>query len=201
MKLKIIFLFSIANLFACGQNKSLQATNPDGCDTQAKVLDYTGLDGCRFLLELKDGTRLIPVELADKNFLFSEGQIVQIKYSLLKDVVTACLTAALPVSVTCIKEVKPGTKQGQVFLKRDCLDTETPLSISWMNKLVIRNKVTEVKKGYLNADPFYLFFGNVYVQIYNCTGEAVCEYELKSTSSCKSKYDVLTDLKSVWSLK
>jgi hypothetical protein len=194
-------LILILTLVSCGTKKGVVKSSGTTCDTQVTVRDYTGLDGCRFLLELKDGTRLIPVELADPTFLFSEGQIIKIKYTSLKDVVTACLTAAIPVRVTCLEEIKPGIKAGQEFLKRDCIDTETPLGISWMNKLVIRNEVTEVKKGYLHADPYYVFVGNVNVMIFNCKGDLACEYEKNTKSSCEAKYSILNDLKSVWAQK
>ena len=93
MKQFLSLAFGILILTTCGSPKSIQDSKNTGeCAEEATVRDYTGLDACRFLLELKDGTRLIPVELSDKEFLFSEGQLVKISYKKMKDVVTACLT-------------------------------------------------------------------------------------------------------------
>ncbi|MEP7320732.1 MAG: hypothetical protein ABI761_02395 [Saprospiraceae bacterium] len=199
--MKIVFIVFILIQLSCGSQKPLQNNSAGTCDTEANVLDYTGLDGCRFLLELKDGTRLIPVELDDNTFLFSENQVIKIKYNLMKDVVTACLTSAVPVNITCIQEVKPGTKSGQEFLKRDCIDTETPLSLSWLNKSIIQNKVSEVKKGYINTTPYYILEGNAYRRVYTCKGDLVCEYETKTKSSCQAKFESLKDFKSIWAQK
>lgn len=202
MNLKGLHILSfVLFILSCSAKKAVQNSTSSICDTQAIVRDYTGLDGCRFLLELKDGTRLIPVELSDPSFLFSEGQIIKFKYTSMKDVVTACLTAAIPVRLSCIEEIKSGIKTPQEFLKRDCIDTETPLGIAWMNKLVIRNKITEVKKGYLNADPYYFFIENVHIMVFNCKGDMACEYEKNAKSSCEAKYSILNDLKSLWAQK
>ena len=72
MKLVLHLLLSFF-IISCSTSKVANAPLPSGCTTEAKVLDYTGLDGCRFLLELKDGTRLLPISLSDPEFLFCPG--------------------------------------------------------------------------------------------------------------------------------
>lgn len=172
------------------------------CNTLATVKDYTGLDACRFLLELKDGSRLIPITLSDKEFLFSEGQTVKINYKIAKDIVTACLTAATPVEILCIQQIKPGDNAGQEFMKRECKETDVPLTVSWMNKLIIRNKVTEVKRAYHGDQPYYAFYGNVYLSVYNCVGNLVCESLLNDKkAACPAKLAAMEDLKSIWAQK
>ena len=171
------------------------------CKVDAKVLDYTALDGCRFILELKDGTRLMPVELSDREFLFSEEQQVKITYTEAKDVVSTCMTAAIPVKIECIQQVKEGKKPGQVFFKKECYDTDAPLNVAWLNRIILRNKVTDVKKGYSDQKPFYILYGNVNVMLFNCTGGLECEYALTSLSPCSDRIESLSNLKSVWSQK
>lgn len=171
------------------------------CKVDATVRDYTALDGCRFLLELKDGTRLLPVELSDPAFLFSEGQLLKINYSEVKDVVTSCSTAAIPVKIECIQEIKPGEKKGQVFFKKECFDTPAPLSVAWINKLILRNRVTEVKKGYLNNEPQYILYGNVNIMVFSCTGDLLCEYPWNATDNCATPVEELKDLRSIWTQK
>lgn len=171
------------------------------CKVDAKVLDYTALDGCRFILELKDGTRLMPVELSDKEFLFSEGQQVKITYTEAKGVVSTCMTSAVPVKIECIQQVKEGTKPGQVFIKKECYDTEAPLNVAWLNRVILRNKVIDVKKGYENQLPYYVLYGNVNVMLFNCAGGIECEYALTSLGSCSERIESLSNLKSVWSQK
>ncbi len=197
-------LLTMVFIIGCTTPKVVQNPTPtiQTCNTQAVVRDYTNLDACRFLLELQDGSRLIPVQLSDIEFLFSEGQVVKINYQVMKDVVTACLTAAIPVEISCIQQIKPGEKPGQVFMKRACNETDVPLAVSWMNKLIIRNKVTEVKKAYIGEKPYYAFYGNVYLSVYSCIGTLVCESPLKAKeSSCQAKLNNMSDLKSIWALK
>lgn len=171
------------------------------CKVDAKVLDYTALDGCRFILELKDGTRLMPVELSDREFLFSEEQQVKINYTEAKEVVSTCMTAAIPVKIECIQQVKEGIKPGQVFFKKECYDTDAPLNVAWLNRVILRNKVTDVKRGYADQKPFYILYGNVNVMMFNCTGGLECEYALTSLSPCSERVESLSNLKSVWSQK
>jgi len=171
------------------------------CKIDATVRDYSALDGCRFLLELKDGTRLLPVELSEPDFLFSEGQLVKINYSEAKGAMTTCMTGSLAVKVECIQQIQPGEKPGQVFFKKECFDTQAPLSIAWINKAVIRNKVSEVKKGYLDNNPQYILYGNATVMLFTCTGELVCEYPANSATSCTAQIESLKELRSIWTQK
>ena len=171
------------------------------CKTDATVRDYTALDGCRFILELKDGKRLLPVELSDPEFLFSEGQLVKITYTEVKGAVTNCMTGSMAIKLECIQEIKPGEKKGQVFTKKECFDTQAPLSVAWINKVVLRNRVTEVKKGYFNNEPQYILYGNVNIMVFSCTGELLCEYPWNSTDTCTTPVEDLTELRSIWTQK
>ncbi len=199
----ILFIITLFFTYGCSTSKSISTVQePAACTTEAKVLDYTGLDGCRFLLELKDGTRLLPVFLIDPEFLFSEGQIVKIDYKLQKDLVSACLTAALPANINCIQEIKPGEKVGQLFTKRECIDTDAPLAPAWVKKMVMRNKVTEIKRAYKESQAVYILFGNVNVQVYNCYGDLICEFPKNDgQSSCEAKLKLYQNVESVWALK
>jgi len=199
MLLNLILFFIIA----CSTSQSTASLQVSAkCSTEAKVLDYTGLDGCRFLLELKDGTRLLPIYISDPEFLFSEGQVVKIDYKLQKDVVSACLTAALPANINCIQELKPGEKEGQFFLKRECIDTDAPLAHAWVKKMVMRNKVTEIKRAYKESQAVYIMFGNVNVQVFSCYGDIICEYSKNdANSSCEAKAQQYSNIESVWAQK
>lgn len=201
MKLVLHLLLSFF-IISCSTSKVANAPLPSGCTTEAKVLDYTGLDGCRFLLELKDGTRLLPISLSDPEFLFSENQIVMIDYKVEKEVVSACLTAALPSHINCIREIKAGEKTGQLFAKRECIDTDAPLAHAWVKKMVMRNKVTEIKRAYKESQAVYIMYGNVNVHVFNCYGDMICEYPKNDTkSSCEAKSKQYSNIESVWAQK
>jgi hypothetical protein len=93
------------------------------CTTLATVRDLTDLDGCGFVFELSDGTRLIPVwdygwcgtppfpdgvqndPLLD--FDFVDGKKVLVGFIDRPDMATICM-AGKSVKITCLKEI-PGT--------------------------------------------------------------------------------------------
>ena len=82
------------------------------CSQQATVKDLTGLDGCGFVLELADGSRLIPQRLvyiqppdADEDpgysFNFVDGQKVCFGYNEVSGA-DACMAGKL-IFLSCIK--------------------------------------------------------------------------------------------------
>jgi hypothetical protein len=88
------------------------------CDTRATVRDLTGLDGCGFVFELVDGTRLEPVRIgycgtpplskeitgdALFDFEFVDGKEVFISYELSQSP-SICMVGPT-VKITCITEV------------------------------------------------------------------------------------------------
>lgn len=112
-------LFALAALlFACTEEEHITRN----CGTQATVRDLTGLDGCWYVFELNDGTRLIPVwdmgycgtpplpkEVTEDplyNFQFTDGKKVSIGYELRPNIVTDCMDGK-PAKITCLEEVDP----------------------------------------------------------------------------------------------
>ena len=101
-------------MFAC--KEELVTKN---CGTSATVRDLTGLDGCGYVFELNDGTRLIPVwdigycgtpplpkEVTEDplyNFQFTEGKKVVIGYEERSKNATICM-AGRHVKITCLEE-------------------------------------------------------------------------------------------------
>lgn len=94
------------------------------CTTFATVSDLTGLDGCGFVFELEDGTRLEPVrpvifcgtpplpkEITEDplfGFEFVDGKRVKISYEE-KESPSVCMVGPV-VKITCIKEVAGTTE-------------------------------------------------------------------------------------------
>ncbi len=69
--------------------------------SKATIVDLTGLDGCRFLLQLEDGTRLQPENL-DSSFE-KNSTSVWVKYYFQKNAISICMTGKV-VHVTGIKK-------------------------------------------------------------------------------------------------
>jgi hypothetical protein len=89
------------------------------CAEIATVKDLTGLDGCGFVFELEDGTRLEPILMARcgtpfsnwemeedplSTFTFVDGKRVVIGYEELTDVGSICMVGKT-VRITCLKEL------------------------------------------------------------------------------------------------
>lgn len=91
------------------------------CNTFATVRDLTGLDGCGFVFEMDDGTRLEPVRVYRtlarvtqpapysplKEFPLREGQRVRLAYREEQASASVCMVGPL-VWVTCIEEIADG---------------------------------------------------------------------------------------------
>src|SRR5690348_1103480 len=93
MKTTALLLLVIATLFACNDESITK-----NCGTEATVRDLTGIDGCGYVFELSDGTRLMPTwdtgwcgtpplpkEVTEDplyNFQFTDGKKVIIGYEL-----------------------------------------------------------------------------------------------------------------------
>lgn len=88
------------------------------CEVSATVRDLSGLDGCGFVFELEDGTRLEPLRTiycgsvlnpSDIKpdpihaFEFVAGKKVKISYNIMSEITTACM-AGTPAKITCITE-------------------------------------------------------------------------------------------------
>lgn len=91
---------------------------PRSCDLRATVRDMSSLDGCGFIFELEDGTRLEPYRLAycgtpplpkeiteDPlfDFEFIDGKKVRINYELMPEMASACMLGSI-VKITCLTE-------------------------------------------------------------------------------------------------
>lgn len=106
MKKLFIFLLIGFSFAQCDEKDSAS------CSTYATVKDLTGLDGCGFVFELENGSRLEPLILmtlvADPNdplqgFEFVDGKRVKIAYEEL-DNASACMVGPV-VKITCIEEI------------------------------------------------------------------------------------------------
>ncbi len=113
---KIFVLLFVSALAFQGCNDDEPGTS---CTTYATVRDLTGLDGCGFVFELEDGSRLepqrpflfcgtppLPKEITEDplyNFEFVDGKLVKIGY---RETGTSSICMVGPVvKITCIEEV------------------------------------------------------------------------------------------------
>ena len=86
--LMISVVVILSTIWGCGPSlkQTSNSTTQDLPDTtkmtHARVIDYSDLDGCTFLLELDDGSKLQPLTLAEE--FMKDGLSVYITYSIVK---------------------------------------------------------------------------------------------------------------------
>jgi len=113
----LAILIALSFLFiTCDEEKIISS-----CDTSvlATVRDLTGLDGCGFVFELADGTKLqpqllffcgtppLPKEVTENplyNFEWVDGKQVRIAYEVIPDGANICMAGQI-VRITCLEEV------------------------------------------------------------------------------------------------
>lgn len=117
-RLTIILTFFSAIIFLSCEEDKISAVS---CDhgVLATIRDLTGLDGCGFVFELTDGTRLepmrlmycgtppLPKEVTEDplyDFQFVDGKQVRIGYEEIQDVASICMVGKI-VRITCIEEI------------------------------------------------------------------------------------------------
>jgi hypothetical protein len=115
MKPLLPFLIVTSLLVGCTES----SLEPAACGTAATVRDLTGLDGCGWVFELEDGTKLIPhwqwgfcgtpplPEGMTEDPLFQyeyvDGKPVFIEYAILTDMSTACMAGPVA-KISCIQD-------------------------------------------------------------------------------------------------
>jgi hypothetical protein len=121
MKYKLLPIFLIAfssfSLLNCDEEQLMRTTCEDG--VLATVRDLRGLDGCGFVFELADGTRLepqmlgycgtppLPKEITENplyDFEWMDGKQVRIGYEEITDAASICMVGKI-VKITCVEEV------------------------------------------------------------------------------------------------
>lgn len=98
----------------------IQQTEPEDCSTLATIKDLSGLDGCGFVFELEDGSRLEPLRvfmcgtppLPDEmpsdllhDFPMIDGKKVLINYEVIPHATSICMAGTV-VKITCIQETR-----------------------------------------------------------------------------------------------
>jgi hypothetical protein len=107
----------MAMMFSACDDNLMQVSCNDG--VRATVRDLTGLDGCGFVFELEDGTRLepnrigycgtgpLPKEITEDplfDFEFVDGKQVIIGYEEVEDMASICMVGPI-VKIICLEEV------------------------------------------------------------------------------------------------
>lgn len=112
--LKSLVVLSLLTSFSCSE----VTLDPVVCGVPATVRDLTGLDGCGWVFELEDGTKVepywpwfcgtppLPAEMTESplyNYQYVDGKEVYISYEAVPDVGSSCMTGTIG-KITCISD-------------------------------------------------------------------------------------------------
>lgn len=74
------------------------------CNETGNIRDYTGLDGCGFVIELTNGQVLEPLFVDDSTFVFENGKPITLSYQEETGYGSICMVGKI-VRITCIAEL------------------------------------------------------------------------------------------------
>jgi len=182
------------------QEKTLAAVKEvptsGACEETALIKDMRGTDGCEWLLELDDGTRVLPAAMPKIDFEFENNVLVKIGYMEVKDGMSACMAENKIVNITCIEKV---AKTGGIRpAKNGCDKLNGPFDAGWMKDLVIKHKPTKIDR-YNHLDGFaYYLQSATKSYLYDCTGALLCEVEGKASNDCTKKIKSMSEKFTIW---
>jgi hypothetical protein len=88
----LLFILIVFAFLLAGCTKS---TSPETGAIAATLHDYTGLDGCSWVIKLENGEVLEPVNLADFTIELEEGKKVWLKYAEQNDLASICMVGLI----------------------------------------------------------------------------------------------------------
>ncbi len=176
-------LLSLLFFFSCRTKKDMpnNNTSTDKCTHEGTVKDFTGLDGCKLLIVMDDGTKLLPQTINDDSFVLAEHQRISFSYKEIEDAVSICMTENAIVEVTCIKLLE------QRPVAKECLKTENLNAAPWMTTALQKHDALKVERYEYLDDGWAYFFKNIkHGFLYDCQGNFLCQVEKNRLDQCKS---------------
>ncbi|MEM1321674.1 MAG: hypothetical protein AAGG75_15560 [Bacteroidota bacterium] len=177
---KFLLALLLLCTLACSSNKK-SADGNGQCANEGTLVDYTGLDGCQFLIVMDNGEKWLPMKVSDENFTFVNGLRIRFDYIEKEGAISVCMAESKAVELTCIEAVegeggKPNIPQ--------CHKTKDPTTVNWMKEVLRKYPVTKVLR-YDYIDGFAYFFRTKDKgYLYSCQGFFICEVEGKELSQC-----------------
>jgi hypothetical protein len=98
-KKNLVVTFAFIALCINSCNKQSECKNSQS----AKLINMTGLDGCSWMIELTNGTKIEPTNLNDFNIDLQENQKIWIVYHTAAQMTSICMHGEI-VAIDCISE-------------------------------------------------------------------------------------------------
>lgn len=92
---KYFFLALFAlSILSCSPNNDIDEPIEDEL-VSAILLDFTGLDGCTWIIQLPDGANLEPINLSNFDILPLNEKEILISYIVRPDMASACMVGSI----------------------------------------------------------------------------------------------------------
>ena len=103
MNLKIFYQRILVLALVIMTNHSCNKESECENSQRAKLVNMTGLDGCSWMIELNNGTRLEPTNLNNFNINLQENQKIWVVYHTAAQMASICMHGEI-VTIDCISE-------------------------------------------------------------------------------------------------
>lgn len=170
-----------------GCDTTKKAPTKTDCGTVGFVKDYTGLDGCRLMIETEDGRKLLPAILPE-GYVLKEGQKIAFDFVEAKDYgMTICMAEDMIIKITCLQNLEL-TKEDL----ENCTDTFKAEQVEWLKKLIDSKEPIRVNKYFRSEkEIYYMLYSKAGSIVYNCKGELVCEVPNNEKNDCFNSMQAL----------
>ena len=162
------------------------------CTHTATAKDFTGMDGCRILLVLDSGIKLLAVNLDDYSPPLRDGEKVRISFEKTEDMVSICMAEDTIVRLTCL------ARQSGPDWVVECPGMVDPYRIEWSARVMQEINPRQVEELVIDGRRAYRFYALSGVWIYSCSGELLCTYSYNTTGACDAIQKKATDVKIIY---
>ncbi|MEM6967234.1 MAG: hypothetical protein AAF573_20900 [Bacteroidota bacterium] len=173
---KYLIFISCLLLFTaskCEKNKN--------CTEVGTLKDFTGLDGCKFMIVLDNGEKLQPVKYEDADVELKDGQRIKFGYKEVTDQMSICMAGKM-VEITCFEYTNESPVTGTDPVRLPCLKTLDPYEAEWGKMAMQKTNAYQVVRYTYRTDGWaYLFNGPQKNMIVDCQGTVICECGAKET--------------------
>jgi hypothetical protein len=175
----LIFVTLVILMMGCKAKPGPESKN---CEVTGTVKDFTGLDGCGLLIELKNGDLLNPAKLPEGTEL-KENQAIRFTYKKLDDMMSICMREKAIVEITCLEIINGGQ-----IVPPGCVDTTNPFAVPWMDKAIDKHNPNQIIKYKFGGQWGYLFKAIPTSYLYDCEGKLLCQTSGDPHDDCHETY-------------
>jgi len=195
---KLLILLSC--LFILCASKCGDKMETSNCSTIGTVKDFTGMDGCQFLIILENGEKLQPMNEGKSKVDWKDGQRIRFDYYETTDHMSICMSGKM-VIVSCLEILEkeestvPAGTGGVRPMPKKCVETLDPFSKDFLQDALNKTNAYQVIRYTYRTDGWaYYFLGPKKNLMIDCQGTIICECasrDLKCDDKAKNYLDEL----------